>query len=217
MAPRAVDFRAEYQLRNRTIDLLKTYAATQVRFTFNSVPFHGQTGFPQVAAALKEAKINFLIGEVDEGAEAQYDPSDDVIKLKRYDYGKQLAEEQALIHECFHAWRDIQGKKVLNDDGEEETTYAVTDEAMAYITGALFVIHKVGTTSGSWGAWGPIFSEAHRIAKTLVVQKGSLVQSKPNPAVSVPDIYSLWGAVMADKVYSKLADNPHMKYRNNGV
>src|SRR5262245_21167578 len=96
MSLKRVDFRAEYALRHRTIDLLLSDAARKIEFTLGGVYFHGLM-YGLFADALGKEAIGFEVGSVEENAGASYSSTDDVIKVRRYDFGKKPDEEQALV------------------------------------------------------------------------------------------------------------------------
>src|SRR5262245_27417053 len=165
----------ETDLRERTLRLLRSNSAFQVEFTFDNIFFTGAY-FTAVAGAIQRKAaggkgIGFRTGHVKPGAAAQYDPDANVIDVRGYDYGTTAFERDTLVHECFHAWRDIMGSKVRTTRGGLVSTAALTDEAMALLVVALFTNYDT-TPPGRpvtppWWASDPLFALAHRVALPL--------------------------------------------------
>src|SRR5262249_18429461 len=141
--------------------------------------------------------IGFRTGHVAANADAQYDPAADVIDVTSFAYGTTAGDRDSIVHECFHAWRDEIGAKVPTAAGSVSTT-ALTDEAMAYLVGALFTNYDT-TPAGqtpTLPAWtsDPVYAEAHRIAPSLMGVK--------NPVVSAADVTSLKDKIKASPTYA---------------
>jgi hypothetical protein len=120
---------AAQNLKQRTLGLLGSNAARDIRFSYNGMTFTGQN-FDLVANLISDGRILFRPGNVGAGHDAEYHYEVDVIDVPTLDYGKDSLQRNALVHECAHAWFDLQG-----DD-----TYAPWEEAVAYIAGALFTL-----------------------------------------------------------------------------
>jgi hypothetical protein len=216
-------------LRDRTLRLILSSAAQKIEFTFNGVYFAGRY-FNLVANAIMSkwvggSGVGFRTGHVSANAAAQYDPDDDVIDVTGLAYGVLPFERQALVHESFHAWRDIMGPKVPGGGRDLLTakaagyrgmvkTTALQDEAMAYVTGALFNIYD--TTSGPryptapWWATGTgVYAVAYGIANSIWNTKGVTLKDA--------DVKAMTDAVKADKAYKYLKKHPKHRYNNNGV
>src|SRR5262245_60909106 len=150
------DLHDRMALRDRTLALILSSAAQKIEFTFDGVYFAGRY-FNLVASAIMSKwaggqGVGFRTGHVSPEFAAQYNPDADVIDVTSLAYGVPPFERQLLVHECFHAWRDIMGPKVpghgrdltaakaVGKSGLVKTT-ALQEEAMAYVTGALFHIH----------------------------------------------------------------------------
>ena len=204
--PRKVDFRAEYQLKTRTINLLRSSAARQVEFTCHGMYFSGSS-FEGIAALITAEAIGFRTGHVPDNAGAAYRKKEDLIDVPDYDFGKDATnsyDRHALIHECVHAWYDVE----MND------TTGLWEESIAYIAGALFTLYfepRTGPGAAPTPSWvdKPVFAEAFRIALALM--------GKANPIVSIPDAASLEAAIRADDAYPNLNAHPETIYQNNGV
>src|SRR5262245_50263995 len=173
----------ETDLRDRTFLLLASKSAQMIEFTFDGIYFVG-TNFSVVTLALKvkpasRGRIGFRTGKVAADADAQYDPDDNVIDVPSFDYGKTAGDRDSLVHECFHAWRDSVGGKVPLPSGGAVATTALTDEAMAFLVGALFTNYDT-TPPGKtpmlppWAS-DPAYAEAHRIAPSLMGVKNPVV------------------------------------------
>jgi hypothetical protein len=197
----------EKDMRDRFLLLLWSPAAAKVEFTFDGVFFHGcyfhlvATGL--VMKGMGQKGIGFLPGAVAPGSDAGYSPSRDAFKIADFNYGTNVFQRQALIHEAIHAYLDI----------AKSSKPALTDEGVAYIGGLLFHIHDTtpagGTpTAPSWATSG-IFKEAYRIASGIV-SSGATV-------VSAADVKAMHDAIKADSTYTALKDDPTIKYGNNGV
>jgi hypothetical protein len=207
----------EKDLRDRTLLMLSSKSAQKVEFTFDGLYFTGAY-FSAVALAIVlkpqfHRGIGFRTGHVAADADAQYDPADDVIDVPNYAYGTTTGDRDSIVHECFHAWRDAVGAKAPTATGSVATT-ALTDEAMAYIVGALFTNYDLtpagrAPTMPYWATAGTIYAEAHRIAATLMGVK--------NPVVSAADVTALKDKIKASPTYRALKANPAMSYGNNGL
>jgi len=207
----------EKDLRERTLFLLWSKSAWKVEFTFENIYFTGAY-FTAVALAIQRKAaggrgIGFRVGQVGADADAQYDPADDVIDVRSYDYGTTAGDRDSLIHECFHAWRDVMGARVHTVRGGAISTTALTDEAMAYLVGALFTNYDT-TPPGGWvrspdWASDPVYAEAHRVALPLTWAK--------TPVVSAEDARCLKAKIKASPSYSALKARPWTRYGNNGV
>src|SRR5262245_4621596 len=102
-ALQALQFLPETQeLKRRTVGLLNSDAARDVRFSCNGMRFTGQN-FDEVANLITDGRILFRTGNVSDKAEAAYRANLDVIDVPRLDYGKAPFQRYALVHECVHA------------------------------------------------------------------------------------------------------------------
>jgi hypothetical protein len=223
------DLYARMALRDRTLALIQSSAAQKIEFTFNGVYFAGRY-FNLVANAIMSKwvggqGVGFRTGHVSPNAAAQYDPGDDVIDVTGLAYGVPAFERQALVHESFHAWRDVMGAKVPGNGRNllaskaagyrgMVNTAALQDEAMAYVTGALFNIYD--TTSGPkaptvpWWATGTgPYAVAHTIATSIWNIKGV--------ALKDADVKAMTDVVKGDGAYTYLKSHPNHRYDNNGV
>jgi hypothetical protein len=94
-------------------------------------------------------------------------------------------------------------------------TLALSDEAAAYLAGALFHIYDTtapGATPAT-PAWaqggGGVYSAAHALAVKMSTQKGFAVDPRESKA--------LRDVIMNTPVYKDLKTNPKQSYSNNGV
>ena len=207
----------EKDLRDRTLLMLWSKSAQKVEFTFDGIYFTGAYfSIVSMAIVLKATVswgVGFRTGQVAADADAQYDPADNVIDVPNYSYGTTTGDRDSIVHECFHAWRDAVGAKAPTATGSVATT-ALTDEAMAYLVGALFTNYDT-TPAGSavtlpyWATAGTIYAEAHRIAASLMGVK--------SPVVSAADVTTLKDKIKASPTYRALKATPTMSYGNNGL
>jgi hypothetical protein len=204
------------RLRDRTIGLLSSKAALKIEFTFNGVYFVGRY-FNLVSSAIMSKwvggkGVGFRLGQVPKDAGAAYDPDADMIEVLSWGFGVTPYDRQALVHESFHAWRDIWGAKVPGKSGMV-TTLALMDEAMAYLAGVLFHIHDTTPVGAapkppSW-MFDNIYAEAYLIAESIWNTRGGVVSDEAAA--------SLMEAVKEDPSYTDLKENPKTRYHNNGV
>src|SRR5687768_11025572 len=101
----------ETDLRNRVLHLLASTAAGKVEFTLDGVKI-SKTSFSKVELAIKDKAagnkgVGFRTGKVAADADAGYAPSADVFDVPGWDYGTQVYQRQALIHESIHAYLDL--------------------------------------------------------------------------------------------------------------
>src|SRR5262245_24275874 len=132
-------------------------------------------------AGKKGIKIDF--GHVSPGGMASYDAKQNVIQLpKNPDFGVSMKHRVGLLHECIHAWLDLRMPKVLPKDPKAAAalqTTELSDEAVAYVAGALFYIYEYQPNESNpklpdtWVV--PIFIEAHRIALKIMNKAGAIV------------------------------------------
>lgn len=205
----------EQDLRQRTLHLLRSSSAWKVELTFDRIYFTGAY-FTAVALAIERKAtggrgIGFRTGQVPDNADAAYDPDADVIDVPGYGYGTTPFQRAGLIHECFHAWRDVMGAQVRSVNGNLLSTTALTDEAIAYLVGALFTNYDT-TPPGMpvrppWWTNDPLYAEAYRVALPLTWAK--------TPVVSAHDARSLKHKVQCDPTYSSLRAST--RYGNNGI
>src|SRR5262245_3475394 len=85
--PRRVDFRAEHQLKIRTLALLVSAAAARVQFThYGGFRFTGGI-FVTVSIAIANKLIGFQEGGVPANAGAAYSAAEDLIMVPTYAFG----------------------------------------------------------------------------------------------------------------------------------
>jgi hypothetical protein len=205
----------ENDLRERTLRLLRSPSAFQVELTFDRYYFSGAYFAAVIGAIQRKAAggkgIGFRVGQVEDDADAQYDPAANVIDVRGYDYGTTAGDRDSLIHECFHAWRDIMGARLRTINGGYVSTTALTDEAMAYLVGALFTNYATTPPRGSvrapsWASAG-VYAEAHRVALPLTWAK--------TPVVPYHDARCLKDKIRCSPTYRGL--RAWTRYGNNGV
>jgi hypothetical protein len=201
-------------LRKRMIDILTSPAAQKIDFYLDGFHVNG-AGFAFVALALAPKPVGvrglgIRIGHVSPGAEANYDTIANRYEFPTADYGKSPFQRTCILHESVHALRDCSGPKIRTSFGAIKTTSA-SDEAAAYIAGALFHIYDAPPGSGSatpdWAETDEIYATAHVIAEGIY--------SKPGFAVPPGEAKSLRDAVTNS--YGFIKKNPKISYPNNGV
>jgi hypothetical protein len=199
--------------------LLMSPAAQKIDFYLDSFHVDG-SGLSFVALALASKPhgshgVTVRLGHVPPDADAAYDPAINTFDFPNANYGATDAwQKSAIIHECVHALRDAQGRKLRTSRGTM-TTLALSDEAAAYVAGALFNIFDT-TPAGStpstptWAVNDPkLLGLAHSIAVTMSTQNGYAVDPR--------DAKRLRDAIMNDPTYKDLKKAPKTSYENNGV
>lgn len=93
-------------------------------------------------------------------------------------------------------------------------TRATTDEAAAYVAGALFHIFETTPIGGRvrqpyWARTASHFRKVHEIAASIWKQ--------PGIAIDPADVAELRQAILAQPIYQPLIANPHLSYANDGV
>lgn len=203
-------------LRGLMGKLLMSPAAQKVNFYLDRIHVDG-SGFSFVALALLPKPggprgFSIRVGHVSPGAEATYQPANNTFDFPSANYGTTAAQKMSIIHECVHALRDVHGAKLRTSTGPLATR-SLSDEAAAYVGGALFHIldttpDGASPTSPPWVA-DPVFGLAHAIALKMM--------SQPGLAVTPQDAKAMRDVIMHDPVYSDLKSNPRQVYGNNGV
>jgi hypothetical protein len=198
----------ETDLKDRVLHLLSSTAVSKVEFTMDGVTIN-KNSFSQVSLLIKQKAaggkgIGFRKGHVAADADAGYDSGDNVFDVPGWDYGTQVYQRQAIVHEAIHAYLDV----------IKLSTAALMEEAIAYVGGLLFHIHDK-TAAGKtpkvpwWVKGDALYKEAFRIASDLFTSGST--------AVSAADAKSMRDAVEADPTYSDLKADPTIKYANDGV
>ena len=200
-------------LRARMGSLLMSPAAQKIDFYLDRFHVDGW-GFTYVALALlsqpvRGAGFRIRTGGVAPGADATYQPANNTFSFPNAGYGQTAFQRMSIIHEATHAMRDSQGRRIQTSLGPRTTT-AVSDEAAAFIAGALFhIFDTASTTAPSWATPGSIFETAHNLAVAGSGQFGY--------AFSPQDAKTMRDAVLAHPIYRSLRRNPRTSYSNNGV
>jgi hypothetical protein len=119
----------------------------------------------------------------------------------------------SIIHECTHALRDAAGRQIRTSRGLM-ATLALSDEAAAYLAGALFHIYDTTAPAATpatpaWAQGGGVYSVAHALAVKMSTQKGFAVD--PGESKALRDV------IMNNPTYKDLKANPKQSYSNNGV
>ena len=204
-------------LRGLMGTLLMSDAAQKIDFYLDRFHVDG-SGLMFVAIALLskpkgQRGMSIRVGHVDPGAEATYDPATNTFDFPTATYGTTPFQRMSIIHECVHALRDSYGKQLRTSTGPAKTL-SLSDEAAAYLAGALFHIYDTtptGTTptKPSWASNVAIFGVAHTLGLKMSTQSGY--------AVTPQDSKALRDTIMNNPTYKFLKKNPKSTYSNNGV
>jgi hypothetical protein len=158
--PRSVDFRAEQQLRTRTLGMLGSHAAARVQFMhYSGIPFDGGA-FAAVSLAIRNQLIGFQAGGLPGNAAFFYDLGENLIQVPTYAFGQDNFGRYGLINACVQAYFDIMSKD----------TNRLWQDSIALIAGALFSLYYerpgAAPTVPSWASNG-FHSEVFRVALPL--------------------------------------------------
>ncbi len=216
-------------LRNRVLDVLRSRPVQLICFSLDGFRVD-RSGFALIELLLHrnelawqpvfpgaKSSLSIKLGEMPKDVAAQYDPTNDAFLFPTASYGLNIYERMTILHECVHAVRDSKGYKVRTLEMRRATT-AVTDEAAAYLAGALFYIFESSLTQQSiltteqWTKVDPLFGVAHRVALKVATTKAYLCHE-----ISSEDAAALRNAVLQTGVYKHLKTNPGFSYNNNGV
>ena len=228
---------AEQEVAGRIVMLLASKSVQRIDFQLELVHVTGSSLSSVIGALITRAVgvtdmdsqfrrlgsppsgINVEIGKVKKGAEAQYDPKNNTFGFPNATFGQTDPREQAtIVHESVHAWLDLRMPKVrTTGDWLKKvvlSTTSATNEATAYIAGALYFIYKTTpegsnpTPSDRWRDH-PLFSEAYRIAVGIM--------NNPGAAVSAADVTALKQKIMDRPIYKKIKDDPTRIFNHDGV
>jgi hypothetical protein len=194
---------------NRVLHLLASTAVSKVEFTLDGVKIT-KASFSKVTLAIKEKAagnkgLGFRTGKVPADADAGYDPEDDVFDVPGWDYGTQVYQRQALVHEAIHAYLDL----------ISSNTTALTDEAIAYVGGMLFHIHD--TTAAGATPTAPAWATVAGVSVTEAFRIASGLFTSGSTVVSDADAKSMRDTIANRPAYAALKADPTIKYGNNGL
>ena len=192
-------------------------ATQKLDFYFDKMHVDG-SGLSYVALALLSKPrgahgLSIAIGGLPPLAGATYDPETNTFRFPRANYGIDSFERMAILHESIHAWRDSMGPTVRTTSGRVRTR-DVSEEAAAYLAGALFFIYDSGPVSASdtTPTWAQgIFDNALSLALQIAGQsnpKGCNVNNF-NPV----GVNALKEKIRKDPAYRGLTGS----YQNNGL
>jgi len=200
--------------------LLTSKATKQIDFNLDKIRINAAS-FGAVSGNLARKQfglpgVGIRFGQVPSGADAAYDPGDDVFDLTDANYGTTAYERAVIIHESAHAWLDI--RMPMGPTVQEKvirkyfyTTAWFMDEATAYVAGELFNLYDTtragaAPTTPSWATDAhSLDGIAHRIAKSIM--------NRPGAHVSAADLATLYKKLKAE--YS--VPSSQKTYGNNGV
>jgi hypothetical protein len=199
-------------LRSRVGDILMSSGAQSIDFFLDSMHVDG-SGLSYVALALLTKPngrhgVTFRVGHVDRSAAATYRPGANIFDFPSVNYGTSDFERMTIVHECVHALRDVYGPKF------QTTSLALSDEAAAYLAGAIFWLNEnspppPAPPATPWFATTPIYGTAHAVAMKMIVATGF--------AVPPDDAKTLRDAVMNTRTYLNLKNAPKTRYGNDGL
>jgi hypothetical protein len=190
-------------LKRRVIHVLRGTEAGRIRFTFplaggGTITISPQT-FRDVSRAVEQGDIDVdPHAALPAGADAQYDPDIDTLGVASQHIGRQ--QEGVLLHECTHAWFDINSTNIGVQD----------DEAAAYVVDALY--YRMSGVNPIRRRGFVTFANADRVAVNLLQQYQRGVQA---PTVDPANWNSLRAAIAADPNY--LAAVAQGSYTHNGL
>src|SRR5262249_21293560 len=133
--------------------------------------------------------MTIRLGQVPPNADATYDPATNTFDFPSASYGTSPFQRGAILHECTHALRDALGARIRTSPNPKDpklTTRALSEEAAAFLAGALFQIYDTTPPGGtpatpSWAQGTDVFAVAHTLAVKLVEQQGVLEDLSGGP------------------------------------
>src|SRR5262245_5583208 len=199
----------EQDVAKRIIVLLTTNSVSKIDFTIDGVRVQGAAFGVVVGHLLANISggkgIGIQIGGLDPKAAAQYDQVNNKFIFPRATFGQTSVREKAgIVHESVHAYLDARMPKVTSIGDAfwkmSLTTTAATDEAAAFVTGAMYYLYettidgKKPVIPASWKS--TISGESLRIAEKIM--------NKPGAVVSADDVTALKKKIMDDPFYSDI-------------
>src|SRR5262245_49185435 len=138
----------ESDMVDRISAILGSKAALAIDFHLDQTRVFGPTIYSVVhylnAGLRGNHGITIKFGPLD--GEAAYKPRENVLRILRASYGQTDNERMTIFHECVHAWLDIRMPRIRTDSDAVTavllTTTHLSDEAAAYVAGALFFIYE---------------------------------------------------------------------------
>jgi hypothetical protein len=149
----------EQDLRMRMRSILMSGAAQALDFYVDFIHVDG-SGLSYVALLLSvppdgDRGVFIQIGDPGPDAAAAYDPPTRTFTFPSADFGRltwpprsQSFERMAIVHECIHAWRHAMGQHMWTASGIIGS-FGSSNEAAAYLGGALFFLNDQGPISAS--------------------------------------------------------------------
>ncbi|MBR0773602.1 hypothetical protein JQ625_02040 [Bradyrhizobium diazoefficiens] len=146
----------------RIISILRSPAARKISFTLGVWRIDA-LAFEEIASAIALGDIEVVVAPAKGGGEAEYNFKKDLIVVPDVTYGAKITQQGAIIHECVHAFVDME-----NFTGQAESA----NEAAAYLAGMLYILH---TGIVMPPIITPVGNLAAGIAKTIIGQPGAAV------------------------------------------
>ena len=193
--------------------VLMSDAAQKINFYLDGLHVDG-SGLSYVALALLSkatfnSGFNVRVGGMGAGAEATYQPKTNTFTFPSVNYGDTPFQRMTMLHECVHALRDAYGVH-LNTSLGPVKTFSLSDEAAAYLAGAIFYMYDNNTAVRPAFAQNvAVYGAAHDLAVKVFNSAGF--------AVNPTDAKILKDAIVANPAYSGIKNNPKQTYANNGV
>ena len=170
-------------VRDRVVSVLTSPTTRYIDFTFSKWTFNAAS-FARVAHTIAVGNVSVSVaGNMHPGAEANYDPDSDTITLPNANYGTTVFGQAGILHECTHAFVDMENRKHSMDSASE---------AAGYIAYLMYLCYALDSIPDPILPFGLI---AMDIAVSLVNDGGGIV--------SLADEMKLRQAIAADPHYRK--------------
>lgn len=208
---------AQQSLRSLIGTILMSPAAQKIDFKLDNIHVNG-SGLSYVALALlskpdKGGGMHIRITKLSAGLEAQYHPEINTYIFPYENYGSTRFQRQTIVHESVHALRDAFGPKVLTRAGRVRTI-KVSEEAAAFVAGALFDVYDTPNTANSvsppWAVGGSPYDVAYGIALRIASNDGVDVTASEGIALD-----ALKKAIRTNRAYRHT--NMSGTYANDGL
>ena len=207
---------------NRIATILGSKAVLKIDFQLDQTRVIG-SGLVKVLVYVNlkqagQAGIKIKFGPMSDDVAAYYDPRRNVFNFRRASYGQTDFQRMTIVHECVHAWLDVRMPTIRTEYDAVAvalmTTTHLSDEAAAYVAGALFFIYEITLAGGTpalpdkWKSF-PIYVEAYRIATKIM--------NRPGVTVPAADANALKKMIIDSGDYPSIASDPARMAGNDGV
>jgi hypothetical protein len=156
----------------------------------------------------KRMGIEVRVGEVTEGAGAEYKYLEDTYIFPNNTFGTTVIQQAAIVHESVHAWIDIQGYIGSASDAD--------NEAAAYITESLFFFYATGR-----GCLDRPHTD--RLPRDAIIILGVAdrialsIKDTAKAKVSDKDFQNMVDAILPSQLYQRIHTTRHTSLRANGI